>query len=114
MRKLNETADFTSTKDVNMAQASSPESPNKLELEDDFMHYYVVDGVRLPPFCRGKSQDIAEFPVRSDDVWILSYPRAGKSTFRVRNSIAHFLNCSRAQAPIRAYKHVCTVCGMDS
>lgn len=65
-------------RDVNMAQASSPESPNKLELEDDFMHYYVVDGVRLPPFCRGKIQDILEFPCRSDDVWILSYPRAGK------------------------------------
>ncbi|XP_041452918.1 sulfotransferase 4A1-like [Lytechinus variegatus] len=76
-----ETSGKTSTvlrhRDVNMAQASSPESPSKLEFEDDFMHYYVVDGVRLPPFCRGKIQDIIEFPVRPDDVWILSYPRAG-------------------------------------
>ncbi|XP_022079122.1 sulfotransferase 4A1-like isoform X1 [Acanthaster planci] len=62
-----------------MAQISSPESPTKLAIDDeyDIMQYYVVDGVRLPPFCRGKMQDVASFPVRKDDVWIVSYPRAG-------------------------------------
>ncbi|XP_072045372.1 sulfotransferase 4A1-like [Amphiura filiformis] len=55
-----------------MAQVSSPE-----DHEEEIMQYYVVDGVRLPPFCRGKMEEIINFPVREDDVWILSYPRAG-------------------------------------
>ena len=73
-----------------MAQISSPESPTKLAIDDeyDIMQYYVVDGVRLPPFCRGKMQDVASFPVRKDDVWIVSYPRAGRWLGVVRNS--HF------------------------
>ena len=66
---------------IKMAQISSPESPTKLEIEDDIMQYYVVDGVRLPPFCRGKMEEVINFPVREDDVWILSYPRAGSHTF---------------------------------
>ncbi|PIK51189.1 putative sulfotransferase 4A1 [Apostichopus japonicus] len=60
-----------------MAYISSPDSPTPFEVEEDLLHYYVVDGVRLPPFCRGKLDDIANFTVREDDVWILSYPRAG-------------------------------------
>ncbi len=63
-----------------MAQVSSPDSPSKLDHDEDIMQYYVVDGVRLPPFCRGKMEEIINFPVREDDVWILSYPRAGKLT----------------------------------
>ncbi|KAJ8031775.1 Sulfotransferase 4A1 [Holothuria leucospilota] len=60
----------------NMAYISSPDSPTPFEGDDELLHYYVVNGVRLPPFCRGKLGDIANFPVREDDVWILSYPRA--------------------------------------
>ena len=63
-----------------MAQVSSPDSPSKVDHDDDIMQYYVVDGVRLPPFCRGKMEEIINFPVREDDVWILSYPRAGTYT----------------------------------
>ncbi|XP_078000468.1 sulfotransferase 4A1-like [Glandiceps talaboti] len=54
--------------------SNSIDSPD--DSYDDIMHYYVYEGVRLPPFCRGKMEDIMNFPVRSDDVWIVTYPKS--------------------------------------
>ncbi|XP_033102015.1 sulfotransferase 4A1-like isoform X2 [Anneissia japonica] len=45
--------------------------------DENIMHYYVFKDIRLPPFCRGKMEEISEFDVREDDVWVISYPRAG-------------------------------------
>uniref|UniRef100_UPI00358E3E75 sulfotransferase 4A1-like n=1 Tax=Myxine glutinosa TaxID=7769 RepID=UPI00358E3E75 len=43
----------------------------------DGKRYYDYRGVRLPPFCRDRMDDIAAFPVREDDLWIVTYPKSG-------------------------------------
>ncbi|XP_070545111.1 sulfotransferase 4A1-like [Ptychodera flava] len=59
----------------NLDLSNSLDSPD--DTYDDIMHYYVYDGVRLPPFCRGKMEDIMNFTVREDDIWIVTYPKSG-------------------------------------
>ncbi|XP_078737958.1 uncharacterized protein LOC144951491 isoform X5 [Lampetra fluviatilis] len=44
--------------------------------------YFQHGSVRLPPFCRGRLEAIASFPVRPDDVWIASYPKSGTSVLQ--------------------------------
>ncbi|XP_006816238.1 sulfotransferase 4A1-like [Saccoglossus kowalevskii] len=58
-----------------LSATSGFDSPD--ESYDDIMHYFVHEGVRLPPFCRGKMEDILNFPVRKDDLWIVTYPKSG-------------------------------------
>uniref|UniRef100_A0A8C7TK71 Uncharacterized protein n=1 Tax=Oncorhynchus mykiss TaxID=8022 RepID=A0A8C7TK71_ONCMY len=38
--------------------------------------YFKFDGVRLPPFCRGKMEEIANFSLRSSELWIVMYPKS--------------------------------------
>lgn len=45
--------------------------------------YFEFDGVRLPPFCRGKMEEIANFSLRSSDIWIVTYPKSGKQYWHV-------------------------------
>lgn len=56
------------------SEAETPGTPGEFESK-----YFEFHGVRLPPFCRGKMEDIADFPVRPSDVWIVTYPKSGKS-----------------------------------
>ncbi|OBS60654.1 hypothetical protein A6R68_08201 [Neotoma lepida] len=50
------------------SEAETPGTPGEFESK-----YFEFHGVRLPPFCRGKMEDIADFPVRPSDVWIIAY-----------------------------------------
>lgn len=61
------------------SEAETPGTPGEFESK-----YFEFHGVRLPPFCRGKMEDIADFPVRPSDVWIVTYPKSGKSGTRRR------------------------------
>lgn len=55
------------------SEAETPGTPGEFESK-----YFEFHGVRLPPFCRGKMGDIADFPVRPSDVWIVTYPKSGE------------------------------------
>ncbi|XP_074076941.1 sulfotransferase 4A1 [Macrotis lagotis] len=54
------------------SEAETPSTPGEFESK-----YFEHHGVRLPPFCRGKMEEIANFPVRDSDVWIVTYPKSG-------------------------------------
>ncbi|CAL8405381.1 unnamed protein product [Arctogadus glacialis] len=56
------------------SEAETPSTPIEFESK-----YFEFDGVRLPPFCRGKMDDIANFSLRSSDIWIVTYPKSGTS-----------------------------------
>ncbi|XP_042191225.1 sulfotransferase 4A1 [Callorhinchus milii] len=56
------------------SDGGTPCTPGEFESK-----YYEHNGVRLPPFCRGKMEEIANFPVRRGDVWIVTYPKSGTS-----------------------------------
>ncbi|XP_057598080.1 sulfotransferase 4A1 isoform X1 [Hippopotamus amphibius kiboko] len=56
------------------SEAETPSTPGEFESK-----YFEFHGVRLPPFCRGKMEEIANFPVRPSDVWIVTYPKSGTS-----------------------------------
>lgn len=62
------------------SEAETPGTPGEFESK-----YFEFHGVRLPPFCRGKMEDIADFPVRPSDVWIVTYPKSGKSGTLLRS-----------------------------
>uniref|UniRef100_A0A8C7GSI9 Sulfotransferase n=1 Tax=Oncorhynchus kisutch TaxID=8019 RepID=A0A8C7GSI9_ONCKI len=47
--------------------------------------YFKFDGVRLPPFCRGKMEEIANFPLGSSDLWIVMYPKSELILYRKLN-----------------------------
>lgn len=55
------------------SEADTPSTPIEFESK-----YFEFDGVRLPPFCRGKMEEIAGFSLRSSDIWIVTYPKSGK------------------------------------
>lgn len=57
------------------SEADTPSTPIEFESK-----YFEFDGVRLPPFCRGKMEEIANFSLRSSDIWIVTYPKSGKNT----------------------------------
>ncbi|XP_014834549.1 PREDICTED: sulfotransferase 4A1-like [Poecilia mexicana] len=54
------------------SEADTPSTPIEFESK-----YFEFDGVRLPPFCRGKMEDISNFSLRSSDIWIVTYPKSG-------------------------------------
>lgn len=54
------------------SEADTPSTPIEFESK-----YFEFDGVRLPPFCRGKMEEIADFSLRSSDIWIVTYPKSG-------------------------------------
>lgn len=56
------------------SEADTPSTPIEYESK-----YFEFDGVRLPPFCRGKMEEIANFSLRSSDIWIVTYPKSGNS-----------------------------------
>ncbi|XP_034993878.2 sulfotransferase 4A1 [Zootoca vivipara] len=56
------------------SECETPSTPGEFESK-----YFEYNGVRLPPFCRGKMEEIANFPVRDNDVWIVTYPKSGTS-----------------------------------
>lgn len=59
------------------SEAETPSTPGEFESK-----YFEYNGVRLPPFCRGKMEEIANFPVRDSDVWIVTYPKSGRRAGR--------------------------------
>lgn len=61
------------------SEADTPSTPIEFESK-----YFEFDGVRLPPFCRGKMEEIAAFSLRSSDIWIVTYPKSGKQPVRHR------------------------------
>lgn len=61
------------------SEADTPSTPIEFESK-----YFEFDGVRLPPFCRGKMEEIANFSLRSSDIWIVTYPKSGKQPVRHR------------------------------
>ncbi|KAG7270670.1 hypothetical protein CRUP_030397 [Coryphaenoides rupestris] len=56
------------------SEAETPSTPIEFESK-----YFEFDGVRLPPFCRGKMGDISSFSLRGSDIWIVTYPKSGTS-----------------------------------
>ncbi|XP_038637012.1 sulfotransferase 4A1 isoform X1 [Scyliorhinus canicula] len=56
------------------SEAETPSTPGEFGSK-----YFEYNGVRLPPFCRGKMDEIANFPVRESDIWIVTYPKSGTS-----------------------------------
>lgn len=54
------------------SEVDTPSTP--IEYESKYFEYH---GVRLPPFCRGKMDEIANFSLRSSDIWIVTYPKSG-------------------------------------
>ncbi|XP_059360916.1 sulfotransferase 4A1-like [Carassius carassius] len=56
------------------SEVDTPSTP--IEYESKYFEYH---GVRLPPFCRGKMDEIANFSLRSSDIWIITYPKSGTS-----------------------------------
>lgn len=82
------------------SEADTPSTPIEFESK-----YFEFDGVRLPPFCRGKMEEIAGFSLRSSDIWIVTYPKSGKQPARhrvrswvqtdaLRNAYAQHVHCS--------------------
>ncbi|CAG5927179.1 unnamed protein product [Menidia menidia] len=55
------------------SEVDTPSTPIEFESK-----YFEFHGVRLPPFCRGKMDDIANFSLRSSDIWIVTYPKSDK------------------------------------
>ncbi|XP_023185880.1 sulfotransferase 4A1-like, partial [Xiphophorus maculatus] len=68
------------------SEADTPSTPIEFESK-----YFEFDGVRLPPFCRGKMEDISNFSLRSSDIWIVTYPKSAEMGFRVHSQ--HFTVC---------------------
>ncbi|XP_061662959.1 sulfotransferase 4A1 isoform X2 [Syngnathoides biaculeatus] len=56
------------------SEVDTPSTPIEFESK-----YFEFDGIRLPPFCRGKMEDIANFCLRGSDIWIITYPKSGTS-----------------------------------
>uniref|UniRef100_A0A8C6UD78 Sulfotransferase n=1 Tax=Neogobius melanostomus TaxID=47308 RepID=A0A8C6UD78_9GOBI len=56
------------------SEADTPSTPIEYDSK-----YFEFEGVRLPPFCRGKMEEIANFGLRSSDIWIVTYPKSGTS-----------------------------------
>lgn len=79
------------------SEADTPSTPIEFESK-----YFEFDGVRLPPFCRGKMEEIANFSLRSSDIWIVTYPKSGKrasaSPSAQRWLSSHSLGCSLLSA----------------
>jgi hypothetical protein len=65
------------------SEAETPSTPGEFESK-----YFEFHGVRLPPFCRGKMEEIANFPVRPSDVWIVTYPKSGEPAPPVRPAVS--------------------------
>ncbi|KAL6460291.1 hypothetical protein MHYP_G00320500 [Metynnis hypsauchen] len=55
------------------SEVDTPSTPIEYESK-----YFEHHGVRLPPFCRGKMDEIANFSLRSSDIWIVTYPKSGR------------------------------------
>ncbi|MBN3312314.1 ST4A1 Sulfotransferase, partial [Atractosteus spatula] len=53
------------------SEAETPSTPIEFESK-----YFEYNGVRLPPFCRGKMEEIANFSLRNSDIWIVTYPKS--------------------------------------
>ncbi|XP_071074840.1 sulfotransferase 4A1-like [Dasypus novemcinctus] len=54
--------------------------PRPLSTRGEFeSKYFEFQGVRLPPFCRGKMEEIADFPAPPSDVCVVTYPKSGRS-----------------------------------
>ncbi|TRY71350.1 hypothetical protein DNTS_008129 [Danionella cerebrum] len=56
------------------SEVDTPSTPIEYESK-----YFEHHGVRLPPFCRGKMDEIDNFSLRSSDIWIVTYPKSGTS-----------------------------------
>ncbi|XP_037551875.1 sulfotransferase 4A1 isoform X2 [Nematolebias whitei] len=56
------------------SEADTPSTPIDFDSK-----YFEYEGVRLPPFCRGKMEEVREFSLRGSDVWIVTYPKSGTS-----------------------------------
>ncbi|XP_057711585.1 sulfotransferase 4A1 isoform X2 [Corythoichthys intestinalis] len=56
------------------SEVDTPSTPIEFESK-----YFECDGIRLPPFCKGKMEDIANFSLRGSDIWIITYPKSGTS-----------------------------------
>ncbi|XP_057711584.1 sulfotransferase 4A1 isoform X1 [Corythoichthys intestinalis] len=54
------------------SEVDTPSTPIEFESK-----YFECDGIRLPPFCKGKMEDIANFSLRGSDIWIITYPKSG-------------------------------------
>lgn len=59
---------------VRMAESEVDTPSTPIEYESKYFEHH---GVRLPPFCRGKMDEIANFSLRSSDIWIVTYPKSG-------------------------------------
>lgn len=59
---------------VKMAESEVDTPSTPIEYESKYFEHH---GVRLPPFCRGKMDEIANFSLRSSDIWIVTYPKSG-------------------------------------
>uniref|UniRef100_A0ACB8FRG2 Sulfotransferase 4A1 n=1 Tax=Sphaerodactylus townsendi TaxID=933632 RepID=A0ACB8FRG2_9SAUR len=67
------------------SECETPSTPGEFESK-----YFEYHGVRLPPFCRGKMEEIANFPVRVNDVWIVTYPKSGREEGEFAGMTTHF------------------------
>ncbi|XP_077357135.1 sulfotransferase 4A1 isoform X4 [Festucalex cinctus] len=56
------------------SEVNTPSTPIEYDSK-----YFEFDGIRLPPFCRGKMEEIANFSLRGSDIWIITYPKSGTS-----------------------------------
>ncbi|XP_061769100.1 sulfotransferase 4A1 isoform X1 [Nerophis ophidion] len=56
------------------SEVETPSTPIEFDSK-----YFEFDGIRLPPFCRGKMEEIANFSIRGSDIWIITYPKSGTS-----------------------------------
>ncbi|CAB1345829.1 unnamed protein product [Coregonus sp. 'balchen'] len=79
------------------SEADTPSTPIEFESK-----YFEFDGVRLPPFCRGKMEEIANFSLRSSDIWIVTYPKSEPACFAQCCAAA-----DRADAPCLRVTHLC-------
>ncbi|KAK2883347.1 hypothetical protein Q8A73_022280 [Channa argus] len=89
------------------SEADTPSTPIEFESK-----YFEFDGVRLPPFCKGKMEEIANFSLRSSDIWIVTYPKSGKQArphplHGARYVSSFALCCSRE----RRFPRRCLSCG---
>jgi len=66
------------------SEVDTPSTP--IEYESKYFEYH---GVRLPPFCRGKMDEIANFSLRSSDIWIVTYPKSGMKSVYMRTLFLH-------------------------